>query len=355
LKNGNPVIDHYVPHYDQDAGSKTVFQYLKLFVSLGFNVKFIGDNFCRQEPYTNTLQQMGIEVLYGPWYADNWKKWVAGNGDKLDWVLLSRPHITIKYIDFIRKNTKAKILYYGHDLHFVRELKQYEIEKDPALLESSKKWKETEISIYLKSDIILTPSDNERKIIQELIPGSNEPITNFSERKHILFVGGFTHKPNVDAVLWFVKQVWPVVIKQHSGLQFIIAGSNPPDVIRKLADNNIIVKGYISDRELGHLYNSVKLVVVPLRYGAGVKGKTVEAMRYGLPVVTTDIGVEGLPGDYSFLKPANEPAAFAEQIIALYNDEKEMIMMSRKGTQYINENFTKAIATEIISRILTTV
>src|SRR4030095_8920813 len=132
------VIDHYVPHFDKDAGSKTVFQYLKLFSSLNLNVKFIGDNFCRHEPYTTMIQQAGIEVLYGSYYANNWQQWIKNNHDKFSFVLLNRPHIGIKYIDLIREKTKAKILYYGHDLHFIREQKQFEIEKKSNLLGSVK-------------------------------------------------------------------------------------------------------------------------------------------------------------------------------------------------------------------------
>ena len=87
------MVDHYVPTYDQDAGSRTVFEYLKLFVKIGYDVKFIPDNFNRSEPYTTTLQQMGIEVLYGPWYAQHWKEWVLENARQIEYVFLNRPHI----------------------------------------------------------------------------------------------------------------------------------------------------------------------------------------------------------------------------------------------------------------------
>lgn len=82
---------------------------------------------------------MGIEVLYGAWYAKNWKKWIVENSQYIDFVYLNRPHITEKYIDFMKKNTKAKILYYGHDLHYLREMRQYEIEKKNEILKSAKK------------------------------------------------------------------------------------------------------------------------------------------------------------------------------------------------------------------------
>ncbi|MBI3985568.1 MAG: glycosyltransferase, partial [Lentisphaerae bacterium] len=96
------VIDHYAPKYDQDAGSRTTFQYLKLFLDAGLNVKFIGDNFHRDERYTAILEQLGIEVLYGVWYFQHWQAWIRENAADLDYVLFNRPHITAKYLDFIR-------------------------------------------------------------------------------------------------------------------------------------------------------------------------------------------------------------------------------------------------------------
>lgn len=346
------VVDHYVPQYDKDAGSKTVFQYLGLFVSMNMNVKFIGDNFYRDEPYTTTLQQMGIEVLYGPWYAQNWQQWIKDNHDKFDYILLNRPHITIRYIDFIKKNTKAKILYYGHDLHFVREMKQYEVEKSASFLKSAEKWKETEMDIFRKSDFILAPSAEESDQIKSLGFMAVAPIkpymftqipvaaNNFSVRKDILFVGGFSHLPNVDAILWFVKQVWPAVSQANPDIKFIIAGSNPPAAITNLASGAIEVLGYVPDGKLDSLYETSKVVVVPLRYGAGVKGKTVEAMFKGVPLITTSFGIEGLPGISSFTTPKDNAEDFAREVTRIYNlSDEDLKEISKKETEYITNHF----------------
>lgn len=360
------VIDHYVPHYDKDAGSKTVFQYLKLFVSLNLNVKFIGDNFFRHEPYTTVLQQLGIEVLYGPDYANNWQQWILNNRDKFDFVLLNRPHVSLKYIDFLRENTKAKILYYGHDLHFVRLTRQYEIEGEKDLLEESEKWKEIEISLFSKSDIILAPSTDEKGLIESLgiqkkvfaIPPYifdkvAKPVHDFSGRKDILFLGGFTHIPNIDAALWFTREIWPIIKEKIPNATFIIAGSNAPAQINALANSDVEVKGFLTDESLQKLYSKIKMVVIPLRYGAGVKGKTVEAMYHGIPIVSTKFGIEGLPKSYSnFLQPYDKPKEFAQQVVTLYNSESLLAELSKQETSYINEYFTTAIASKMMISIL---
>ena len=360
------VIDHYVPHYDKDAGSKHTFQYVKLFILLGLNVKFIGDNFFKHEPYTTELEQMGVEVLYGNWYNENWQEWIKVNNHHFDYIYLNRPHISIKYIDFLKEFTNAKIIYFGHDLHFIREEKQYNIEKDPKLLVSIEKWKKIELSLFNKSDIILTPSAIETEIIQNLnkdfhvetillhfFSEEAKPIINFSQRKNILFVGGFNHTPNVDAILWFCVEVWPLVVQKFPSIKFIIAGSNPPESILQLQSNTIVVKGYISEKELKTTYECVKITVIPLRYGAGVKGKTIEAMYNGLPVVSTSFGLEGLPGNIKdILHEKNDAFTFSEEIINLYDNTHLLEQLSLHETNYINEFFTQNAAEVKMRKIL---
>jgi GT2 family glycosyltransferase/SAM-dependent methyltransferase len=362
------MVDHYVPQYDKDAGSRTTFQYLQLFITLGFNIKFLGENFYRHEPYTTVLQQMGIEVLYGPWHANNWKQWFKDNSEKFDYVYLNRPHISINFIDFFKENSRAKILYYGHDLHFLREQKRFELENNEALREEVEKWRKLELNLFSKSDVILTPSTEEQKVIKALNNSFNvqlmrpyifnnvsDPVNSFETRSDLLFVGGFGHLPNVDGVLWFIKEIWPLVHHVFPDAKFIIAGSHPPNEITELAKDNVIVKGFVSDNELEELYRNCKIAVIPLRYGAGVKGKTVEAMRYGLPLVTTSFGVEGLPGDYHFIKAVDTNKAFANEIIELYNNEKALRIASEKGVNYIRENFSEEVAKKIILNALETI
>lgn len=360
------VIDHYVPHFDKDAGSKTIFQYLELFVSLNLNIKFIGDNFFKHEPYTTILQQMGIEVLYGSWYSDNWKQWIVDNSKYIDFIFINRPHISIKYIDFLKENTHAQILYYGHDIHFIREESQYELQKDIKLLASAAAWKKTELYLFEKSTIILTPSDKENQIIRALNPSYKvetilpyffktpaKNITNFSERKSILFVGGFAHTPNLDAVEWFCKEVWPLVCIKFPTIKLEIVGSHPPENILQLQSETIDIKGFVSEQELYSIYSKARIAVIPLRYGAGVKGKTVEAMYNGLPIVTTSFGIEGMPGDTSkFVQPKNQPEEFANEIIKLYDDEILLKQISQLETDYINYYFTQASAAKHIKAIL---
>ena len=351
------VIDHYVPMFDKDAGSRTVFQYLDLFIDMGMNVKFIGDNYYRHEPYTTILQQKGIEVFYGSYFAENWQKWLVDNDPYIDYIFLNRPHVSVKYIDHIKKKLHGKIFYYMHDLHFVREQKEYEITKDETKLASALQWKEMEYALFNQSDIVLTPSAKEKEILTAdfpdkpiqvmpafFYPSIADPIRDFENRNDLLFIGGFNHTPNVDAVVWFAEEVFPLIRKKLKQIQLIIVGSLAPEKVTRLASSSIIVKGYVADQELEQIYKEIRLSVIPLRYGAGVKGKTAEALSKGLPIVSTAFGIEGLSGIESFLRPYDDAESFASAVSALYSDIPALEAMSTAAVAYARENLTKTAA-----------
>lgn len=357
------VIDHYVPQYDKDAGSRTVNQYLRLFASMGYSVSFIGDNFFRHEPYTSELQQQGIEVLYGPYYASNWKKWIDENGKYFEYVLLNRPHISIKYIDYLKKNTNAKIMYYGHDLHFLRELREFELTGEDSLLKSSQEWKEKELDLMNKSDIVLYPSEVEVKEVKKLdssidvrklpayIMETNEQILDIESTKDLLFVGGFGHGPNVDGVVWFCENIFPKVLEKNPNIKLNIVGSKAPEKVMNLKSDNVNVLGFVSDEELAILYKKCRVSVAPLRYGAGIKGKIIEAIANGIPVVTTKCGIEGIENDENFIFVDDDCDKFAENILTLYNDNNLILNNINKGFDFIKKYYSVESAENFVEEL----
>ena len=341
------VIDHYVPEYDKDAGSRTVFDYLRIFVDLGYRVKFIGENFYKSEPYVYTLEKLGIEVLYGPYYANNYKTWLKNNGGYFDYVFMNRPHITAKFIDtVIECCPKAKLIYYGHDLHFLRLQREYEISGDNNALAESNDWKKTEFDIYKKVDLIYYPSIIEQETLKQIDSSLNVKVLqpyvyksvngnyNPSRRKNLLFVGGFRHGANFDGVNWFIKEVFPGILEKDKDIVLNIAGSYPPQELLKLESDNIHILGFVTDRELDMLYKTSKMVVVPLRFGAGIKGKVIEAMRNGVPVMTTHIGAEGI--DENALAVDDN----FEGLLSLYCNNKKLEELSKLEVEYIKNNYS---------------
>lgn len=350
------VIDHYVPQYDKDAGSRTVFGYLKILSELGYNVKFLGENFYRHEPYTKELQKMGIEVLYGPYYANNYQNWLKQNGNYFDYVFFNRPHITNKFIDVVIDNCKnAKLIYYGHDLHYLRINREYELKHDDALLKESDKWKKIELDIFNKVDLIYYPSKIEVEEIKKINNSLNVKVLqpylysnissnyNAYKRDGILFVGGFRHSPNFDGIMWFINEIMPNIINLNKNIKLYVAGSYPPQELIDSANKNIIVKGFVSDAELDDLYNSVKMVVAPLRFGAGIKGKVVEAMSKGVPVYTTICGAEGIDCESLIVDDT------FNDLVDIYLDNEKLNELSNNLISYVKDNYSEESAKERFS------
>jgi GT2 family glycosyltransferase len=359
------IVDHYVPHYDKDAGGRCTYFYIKLMVSMGLHVIFIGDNFFRHEPYTSELQQLGVEVLYGNEYAKGINQWIKSNGQYIDYVYLNRPHISIKYMDVFKKFTKAKIIYFGHDLHYLREMRNYELTKNPSVLKSAEEWKETEFKLFNQADVIHVVGTYEQKVIEGNFP--NKPIRNIplytydngysddhiipmsEERRDLLFVGGFNHKPNYDGIMWFIENILPAIKEAMPDIKLYIVGSNPPEDLKSQQSQDLIITGYVSDEELEKYYNQCRIVVVPLRFGAGVKGKIVEAMYYQVPVVTTSIGAEGLEDIEAVLTVADQESEFARSVIELYTNTDKWSLYSQSSGEYIEQYFTLEAARNILS------
>lgn len=364
------VVDHYVPTFDKDAGSKTTYQYLKMFLKQGFVVKFLGDNFGHEEPYSTVLEQMGIEILSGAEYEAGIWDWLSRHGKDIAAAYLNRPHIASKYIDYIRENTDMKIIYYGHDLHFLRESREYALTMDAEKRRTAEYWKAIETSLFYKADMSYYPSYVERDAV--LAEDPNLPVKDivayvydefkenipqdFAEREGILFVGGFAHPPNADAVLWFAKEVYPQICEamKEDGKEapgFYVVGSRVTPEIQALgeSESGIVVKGFVSEEELEKLYESTRLVVVPLRYGAGVKGKVVEALYHGAAIVTTSIGAEGIPEAKEVMVIADQAKEFADTVAAIYQDPDACRILSERAQAHVRQYYSMEAAWNVIA------
>ena len=359
------VIDHYVPMFDKDAGSRSTFMYLKLFIEEGYKVIFMGDNFYPHQPYTEILQNDGVEVLYGDEYQSNWLSWLENNITSIDVVYIHRPHIAKQYIDKIRSiKFHPKIVYFGHDLHFLRLQREEELSMKNTTGKTIEEWKSLELDVMKKSDVALYPSDFEVNAVKSLDPMINVdsiPLNWFdasfdinnieiSKQPNLLFVGGFGHPPNKDGLMWFLQEIFPEVVQQVPNVKLTIIGSKCPKEIFSLANANISVLGEVSDELLKESYENARIAIVPLRYGAGVKGKILESMSYGVPVVTTPIGAEGLPENQEdYLSIANSSEEFTKIVVQLVQNEHDSRDKAKQSFQVLKEYFSKDAAKKLIN------
>ncbi|MEP4487253.1 MAG: glycosyltransferase [Halioglobus sp.] len=357
-------IDHYVPHYDKDAGSRSTMQYVQLMLDMGYRVQFMGANFFPHKPYTAMLQQMGVEVLVGEYMARNLDKWLRENASHIDNIYLHRPHVAEQFLDSLeRMNPKPKIVFFGHDLHYLRVQREFALKGGAELEKAAQQWQRREFAVFDQVDTVYYPSEVEVAQIAQVrpeldvkaIPLYALPPMEIREylpeqRAGILFVGGFNHPPNVDAVSWFVEQVMPLVAAQNPSVVLHVVGSNPTDAVTELQQQNVKVYGYLSDEELDALYRKVQLAVVPLRYGAGVKGKVIEAIQQHVPLLTTAVGAEGIPDADAVMEICEFPQEFADKVLAIAAGDSALLSKLPAYQSWLDSHFSASRAAQIIEQ-----
>ncbi|EDY81662.1 glycosyl transferase, group 2 family protein [Verrucomicrobiia bacterium DG1235] len=358
------VIDHYVPTFDRDAGSRCMYMYLQLLVEMGLSVTFFTDNFYRDPEYTPYLERLGIEVLYGVHYRDNHRVWLEENVHQYEYVFLSRPHISIKYIDLIKERSSAKTLYFGHDIHHLR-LELEAIYKDVEELKILKTRKQ-EIELWEKADYLLYPSKEEvdyiaskgfaEKAVEVPIyfydPNSKPERLPFEESDGILFVGNFNHPPNLDGINWFFDEIYPKIRTKLPNVSITIAGSSIPSSIKSLSSKHISIRSNISDIELKIEYLSSKISIVPLRFGAGVKGKVLESLFYQTPIVTTSFGAQGIPCINECASITNSSTEFADKCYQLLNSELIWKERSEASFYILLKKYSTISCLDILKRLV---
>lgn len=328
-------VDQYVPHPDQDAGSRSVNAMIDCYLRDDWRVKFWPVNSWFDPGYTEALQDRGVEVVYGASHGGRIREWLREHGHRIDLIVLNRPGVAKDHLHLVRQLTRAPVIFYGHDIHYERLALEREL--IPHLVSAAEvdSMKRLEQNLWTQADVILYPAENEVAEVLRTVPGacarrlplyafeSLPPAIAAAEREAglVLFVGGFSHRPNVDAALLLANEVWPKIASRHPHARLVLAGSQPPESIVRLACDRITVTGFIPDAELGRLYSMARVCVVPLRYGAGVKGKTVEALCWGLPTVTTSIGAQGISG-------IEQVARIADDTHELINGINQIIEMS---------------------------
>jgi len=337
------VIDHYIPSPDRDSGSLRMFQILKILRQLGHCVTFIPDNLAKVMPYTGELQKRGIEVVYHP-YVKKLSDYLISHGSSFDAVVLSRCDFARKHIADVRLHApQSRIIFDTVDLHFVREDSEARLTGDPEARRKAGEKQRLEHELIEQADETWVVSSLEQQLLQKKrpnksiqvvsnivdIPGSNRP---FAVRRDWLFIGGFQHRPNIDAVLFFVKEIYPLLSENLRDAKFYIIGDKPPPEVAALATDRIVVAGL--QRDVRPFFDSVKLSVAPLRFGAGVKGKINQSMAFGVPVVATSMAIEGMElTDREDILVADEPEEFARALIELYQSEELWDRISENGVR----------------------
>ncbi len=335
---GNPtilVIDSYVPLYDRESGCVRLLNILKLLLNLGYLVIFFPDNGYPEQPYTSVLQQLGIEVIYGTAQRYNLEEKLIKYLPLIDGVWLCRPELCDKYMDLIRLKTKAPIIYDTIDLHFLR-LKRQKDYLDPSYQNTSWSWEtyqKLELNYANQAEATVVVTEDEKQVLSSLgvknvwvIPNIHEEISlsekvAFDQRSGLVFIGSYNHPPNIDAVKWLCLEIMPLVWASRPDITVNLLGSNLKDEVKELANDQVIVTGYVPEVE--PYFQKSRVFVAPLRFGAGMKGKIGQSLSLGLPTITTRIGAEGMGLiDHQDVLIADTAEEFAQAVIELYDNRE---------------------------------
>jgi len=348
------VIEACMLTPDQDSGSMRTQAMLELAVEMGSKVTFVADNLEHRQPYVADLQARGVEVLFAP-YVTSIAELLDARGREFDVVIVARHYIAVKHLEAIRRFApRAFVAFDTVDLHFLRSERLADLEGSAVAKAVARASRDEELAVIERADVTLVVSPIEKEVLQQAAPQAkvlllsniHEPMAGgrpLAEREGIVFIGGFQHPPNTDAVLWYAREVLPRVRQRLPGVKTFIVGSKVPSTIRALAAPDFVVAGYVPD--VAPLFTDCRLSIAPLRYGAGVKGKVNLAMSYGVPVVATPAAVEGMhlvSGEDVMV--ADDAEQFASAIERVYRDEALWQRLSAAGVENVLRHFSRAVA-----------
>lgn len=357
------VIDATTPQPDQDSGSLRLVNILRLLRERGDAVSFFADNRAFVDGYSQTLQQLGVEVLWHPWLSDP-VGWFAQNAKRFDAFFVCRHYVASIYLPLVRQHApRAQFIFDTVDLHYLREQRAAALSGREDLARAAAETRDKELRLIRESDVSVVVSPVEQELLSRDAPGARvEVLSNvhevfgrrrdFAERKDVMFIGGFQHPPNIDAAEWFVREIWPLVRAELPELCFHLIGSKATAAVRALGEaEGVVFHGFVEDIE--PFLDGCRLALAPLRYGAGVKGKVNMSMSYGQPVVGTSVATEGM-----FVRPgidvlvADAPSEFAARLIQAYRDEALWMQLSDNGLANVERHFSFEAAKQAIKRVI---
>lgn len=356
------IVDALTPDPTRDSGSLRLVNIMRLLRELGWQVTFMADNRRSSPSEIAYLGNLGVRVLCKPW-APALPVWLAREGRTLDAAMLCRHYVAPPHLPLLRKMApNAKVLFDTVDLHFLREKRAAEHDDNPALARQAEASRQAELALIRACDVTFVVSPIEQKLIAAEVPEARvELLSNvhelfgrnrgFENRHGLVFVGGFAHPPNIDAVNWLVTDIYPRVRASRPDIELHLIGDIPENEHPRLTGPGIHIHGRVDD--LTPWMEGSRVSLAPLRYGAGVKGKVNMAMSHGLPVVATSIAAEGMSlvdGENVLL--ADDSADFAAAILRLHDDAQLWLRLSDAALDNIRHHFSFDKARETLRQAL---
>ena len=356
------VIDERTPQPNRDSGSLRLVNLMRMLIDDGAHVVFLPAHRTADGAYTDALQQLGVECWHAP-YAARAPAWLREHGPRFDAVLVCRHYVASEFLPLLRRHApQARILFDTIDLHYLRERRAAELSGDAGALRAALRTRALELELIAAADTTLVVSSVEAALLREDAAGADVRILSnlhnvagpgpgFEQRRDLVFVGGFRHPPNVDAVRWFVREVFPLIRDAQPGIRFHCIGGDVPADIDALGSNaGVEIHGHVPD--LQPWLEGCRVSVAPLRYGAGVKGKVNQAMAHGLPVVATSPAVEGMHLRDGFdVLVADDAPAFANAVLRLHAEPALWEQVAMHALDNVARHFSRDAARQTVHEL----
>ncbi len=345
------AISYLPPMPDQQSGDLRFFSILQILTKSGQVTLAIRNlsSWRLKTPdykrYESMFMDAGITLFEGNIFS-------AINSDKFDLVIFEFYYSTTEFFEMARYFQPHAILAIDTvDVHFNRMQAKAALTGEVSDKEEAQQVRSKELNAYQKADVVIAVSEDDKTLLKKILPNKyitvlpnvhiiHEPATQkMREFGRLIFIGGLAFSPNIDAVLYFLTEVMPIIRTRTNDVKLSIIGSNVPQEIINMASQDVEIIGYVPDTT--PYLQSAYISIAPLRYGGGMKGKVGEAMSHGLPVVTTRFGAEGfglIPG--VDLLVAETPDTFADAIVKLLDDTIYYNKVSDAGYCFIKDNYS---------------
>jgi glycosyltransferase involved in cell wall biosynthesis len=353
------IIGFVWPEPNSSAAGSRMLQLIEAFLSEGAKITFAST--ASDSDFMFDVQQLGINKVSIELNNSNFDTFVRELNPEI--VLFDRFMIEEQFGWRVAKECpNALRILDTEDLHCLRSARQLAV-KEKREFNTTDLFSDTskrEVASIFRSDITLIISTFEMKILTEnfkvdpslllhfpffLDPISELTITNcksFEERIDFAFIGNFLHEPNWDAVKYLKEEIWPLIKKELPDSKINIYGAYPSQKVNQLHNEKegFLIKGRA--QSASEVIENARVTIVPLRFGAGIKGKLVESMQCGTPSITTSIGAESMHGNLpwsGFIE--NETSEIAKKSIELYTSKSTWLEAQKKGINIINSIYSK--------------
>ena len=353
------VFDENIPSPNRDSGSRRMVEILRSLVGWGLHPILVPTNRFSFREYVGALDQLGVTVWmhdFDPWASIDFRL------SDVECFIVSRPNVAEKWFVPLRlQYPSIPIIYDTVDLHFLRWEREKVLEPRAHRDVDIDSMRRFENLLVSSAGATLFVSQKEKELLSKVqAPESLHIVSNAHRveqtpavgfRKGLIFVGNFQHPPNADGVLWFLDHVFPHVQAALPSTTLTVVGQYVPSEILSRSTSTVHVKGWLP--EIRPLYDTARVAIAPLRFGAGVKGKVGEAMALGVPTVVTPLAAEGIPlksGRDCLLAESAED--FATSVVRLLNDDHLWEMIRLGGYETVAQALSPQVLHQSVGQVL---